>query len=228
MSVRGKRKKWQVSRERERSAPVAKKNDKEKKKYVRNPSVYIEMEDGRVMSGKLYPEVAPNTVNNFIALANSGFYDGTIFHRVVPGFMIQGGCPDGTGRGGAGYTIRGEFSANSHITGLKHEFGVISMDRQEKADTASSQFFICLDDPKKTYPLNGFYASFGRIIEGLDVLAEIGADETDPETERPLEPRVIKKITVDTFGVEYPEPEKINKFREFFRKKERTKPAIVF
>lgn len=200
----------------------------EKKKHVRNPSVTIEMEDGGIMVAKLYPDVAPNTVNNFIYLANQGFYDGTIFHRIVPGFMIQGGCPDGTGRGGAGYTIEGEFSANMHINGLKHEFGVISMARQEKPDTASSQFFICLDDPKKTYPLNGFYASFGRVIEGLDVLAGIGADETDPETERPLNPRIIKRITVDTHGAEYPEPEKITKIKSLFRKKRRTKPAIVF
>lgn len=199
-----------------------------KKKYVRNPSFVIEMEDGRTMSGKLYPDVAPNTVYNFISLCNKGQYDGTTFHRIVKGFMIQGGCPKGDGTGTAGYSIKGEFSANSHINNLKHELGVLSMARQEKPNTASCQFFICLDDPKKTYPLNGFYASFGRVIEGLDLLKEIGSDEINPETEMAVKPRVIKTIRVDTHNVEYPEPDKVNRLKEFFRKKERTKPAMVF
>ena len=192
MSVRGKRKKWQVSRERERSAPVAKKNDKEKKKYVRNPSVYIEMEDGRVMSGKLYPEVAPNTVNNFIALANSGFYDGTIFHRVVPGFMIQGGCPRGNGTGGPGWTIKGEFSANGVKNDLKHTRGVLSMARAMDPNSAGSQFFIMVADAPH---LDGQYAAFGKITDGMETADQIVGVRRD-WSDCPLEKQIIKTIKV--------------------------------
>ena len=203
MSVRGKRKKWQVSRERERSAPVAKKNDKEKKKYVRNPSVYIEMEDGRVMSGKLYPEVAPNTVNNFISLVNKGFYDGVIFHRVIPGFMIQGGDPQGIGVGGPGYSIRGEFSQNGFANDLVHTRGVLSMARSMMPNSAGSQFFIMVADAPH---LDGAYAAFGKVTEGMEVADKIVSAQRNFQ-DKPFEDQRMKKVTVDTFGVEYPEPE---------------------
>ena len=169
-----------------------------------NPIVTIEMESGAVMSGELYPEIAPNTVNNFIALANSGFYDGVVFHRVIPGFMIQGGDPDGNGTGGPGYEIKGEFSANGFKNDLKHTLGVLSMARTMIPDSAGSQFFIMVADAPH---LDGQYAAFGKVIEGMDVVNKIAETATD-YSDRPLQPQVMKTVTVETFGVDYPEPEK--------------------
>ena len=170
-----------------------------------NPIVTITMEDGRIMRGELYPEKAPNTVNNFISLANKGFYDGLTFHRVIPGFMIQGGCPDGNGMGGPGYDIRGEFSGNGFAQNdLKHTTGVLSMARAMHPDSAGSQFFIM----HKTSPhLDGAYAAFGKITEGMDIVNKIAETATD-YSDRPLEPQRMKTVTVETFGVDYPEPEK--------------------
>ena len=168
-----------------------------------NPIITITMENGDVMTGELYPEVAPNTVNNFISLIKKGFYDGKIFHRVIPGFMIQGGCPDGTGMGGPGYTIKGEFSQNRFPNDLKHTPGVLSMARAMHPDSAGSQFFIM----HETSPhLDGAYAAFGKITEGLDVIDKIANVPTDFR-DKPLEKQMIATITVDTFGVDYPEPE---------------------
>lgn len=170
-----------------------------------NPIVTITMEDGRIMRGELYPEKAPNTVNNFISLANKGFYDGLTFHRVIPGFMIQGGCPNGNGMGGPGYTIKGEFSQNGFSNDLKHTEGVLSMARAMHPDSAGSQFFIM----HKTSPhLDGAYAAFGKITEGMDVVNRIAEEDTD-YSDRPLDEQKIKSMTVDTFGVSYPEPEKM-------------------
>ena len=170
-----------------------------------NPIVTIEMESGAVMSGELYPEIAPNTVNNFIALANSGFYDGVVFHRVIPGFMIQGGDPDGNGTGGPGYEIKGEFSANGFKNDLKHTLGVLSMARTMIPDSAGSQFFIM----HKTSPhLDGEYAAFGKIIEGMETVNAIAKTATN-YADRPLQDQRIKTMTVDTFGVDYPEPNKL-------------------
>ena len=161
------------------------------------------MENGDVMKAELYPEIAPNTVNNFISLVKKGFYDGRIFHRVIPGFMIQGGCPDGTGMGGPGYSIKGEFSQNGFTNDLKHTPGVLSMARAMHPDSAGSQFFIM----HKTSPhLDGSYAAFGKVTEGLEVVDKIANTPTDFR-DRPLENQVIATITVDTFGEEYPEPE---------------------
>ena len=169
-----------------------------------NPIVTIEMQDGSIIKAELYPEIAPNTVNNFISLVKSGFYDGKIFHRVIPGFMIQGGCPEGTGMGGPGYTIRGEFSYNGFKNDLKHTPGVLSMARAMHPNSAGSQFFIM----HETSPhLDGQYAAFGKVIEGMDVVDRIAGTKTD-RADRPLEPQVMAKVTVDTFGVDYPEPEK--------------------
>ena len=155
------------------------------------------------MKAELYPEIAPNTVNNFISLVKKGFYDGRIFHRVIPGFMIQGGCPDGTGMGGPGYSIKGEFSQNGFTNDLKHTPGVLSMARAMHPDSAGSQFFIM----HKTSPhLDGSYAAFGKVTEGLEVVDKIANTPTDFR-DRPLEDQVIATITVDTFGEEYPEPE---------------------
>ena len=169
-----------------------------------NPIVTIEMQDGSIIKAELYPEIAPNTVNNFISLVKSGFYDGKIFHRVIPGFMIQGGCPEGTGMGGPGYTIRGEFSYNGFKNDLKHTTGVLSMARAMHPNSAGSQFFIM----HETSPhLDGQYAAFGKVIEGMDVVDRIAGTKTD-RADRPLEPQVMAKVTVDTFGVDYPEPEK--------------------
>ena len=171
-----------------------------------NPIVTITMEDGRIMRGELYPEKAPNTVNNFIALANSGFYDGLIFHRVIPGFMIQGGCPDGTGMGGPGYCIKGEFAANGVPNDLRHTRGVLSMARAQDMDSAGSQFFIMHKDAPH---LDGQYAAFGMVIDGMDVVDEIVSQPRNMMTNKPKKPQVMKSVTVDTQGVTYPEPEKL-------------------
>jgi len=169
-----------------------------------HPIVTIELENGQVMTGELYPEKAPNTVNNFISLANSGFYDGLIFHRVIPGFMIQGGCPDGTGMGGPGYEIKGEFASNGVKNDLKHTRGVISMARSMMKDSAGSQFFIVLSDNAK-YSLDTMYAGFGKVTKGMDILKEIEAKEevTDDITGKLKENITITKVTVDTKGVSY-------------------------
>ena len=169
-----------------------------------NPIVTFEMENGDVMKVELYPEVAPNTVNNFISLVNKGFYDGLIFHRVINGFMIQGGCPNGTGMGGPGYSIAGEFAQNGFDNQLKHEPGVISMARAMNPDSAGSQFFIM---HKKAPHLDGSYAAFGKLIEGMDVVNKIAEVATDYQ-DKPMEPQVMASVTVETFGEEYPEPEK--------------------
>ena len=170
-----------------------------------NPVVTITMENGDVMKAELYPEIAPNTVNNFISLVNKGFYDGLIFHRVINGFMIQGGCPNGNGMGGPGYTIKGEFSQNGFANNLKHTEGVLSMARAMHPDSAGSQFFIM----HKTSPhLDGAYAAFGKITEGMDVVNRIAEEDTD-YSDRPLDEQKIKSMTVDTLGVTYPEPEKM-------------------
>ncbi|MCF0128739.1 MAG: peptidylprolyl isomerase [Pseudobutyrivibrio sp.] len=168
-----------------------------------NPIVTIEMENGDIMKAELYPEIAPNTVNNFISLIKKGYYDGIIFHRVINGFMLQGGDPDGTGMGGPGYQIDGEFSSNGFKNDLKHEPGVLSMARTMMPNSAGSQFFIM----HKTSPhLDGEYAAFGKVIEGMDVVNKIAEVETDFR-DRPLMDCVMKKVTVDTFGVDYPEPQ---------------------
>ncbi len=169
-----------------------------------NPIVTIEMENGDVMKAELYPEVAPNTVNNFISLVNKGFYDGVIFHRVISGFMIQGGDPKGTGVGGPGYSIKGEFTGNGFKNDLKHDRGVLSMARTMAPNSAGSQFFIMHQNSPH---LDGQYAAFGKIIEGLDVVDKIASTRTD-YNDKPRTPQVMKKVTVDTFGVEYPEPVK--------------------
>ena len=172
---------------------------------AQNPIVTIELENGGIIKAELYPEIAPNTVNNFICLINKKFYDGLIFHRVIKGFMIQGGCPDGIGTGGPGYGIKGEFSANGFANDLAHTPGVLSMARAMHPDSAGSQFFIM----HETSPhLDGSYAAFGKVTEGLEVVNKIAETRTD-YSDRPLEPQVIKSITVDTFGVEYPEPETV-------------------
>ena len=171
-----------------------------------NPVVTIEMENGDIMKVELYPEIAPNTVNNFISLVNKGFYNGLIFHRVISGFMIQGGCPDGTGMGGPGYTIRGEFMQNGYANSLAHTEGVLSMARAMHPDSAGSQFFIM---HKNSPHLDGAYAAFGKIIEGMDVVNKIAATDTD-YSDRPLEEQKMKSVTVETFGETYPEPEKVS------------------
>lgn len=169
-----------------------------------NPIVTIEMENGAVMKAELYPEIAPNTVNNFISLVKKGFYNGIIFHRVINGFMIQGGCPLGQGTGGPGYHIKGEFSQNGFVNDLKHTEGVLSMARAMHPDSAGSQFFIMHKDSPH---LDGAYAAFGKIIEGMDVVNEIAETATD-YSDRPLAEQKMKLVTVDTLGEEYPEPEK--------------------
>ncbi len=171
---------------------------------MENPVVTIEMENGDVMKAELYPEIAPNTVNNFISLIQKGYYDGLIFHRVINGFMIQGGCPDGTGMGGPGYNIKGEFKQNGFTNNLKHTPGVLSMARAMHPDSAGSQFFIM---HKNSPHLDGAYAAFGQITEGMDVVNKISETDTD-YSDRPLEEQRMKKVTVDTKGTEYPEPEK--------------------
>jgi peptidyl-prolyl cis-trans isomerase B (cyclophilin B) len=171
----------------------------------KSPIVTIEMEDGNKICLELYPEIAPNTVNNFIYLINKGFYDGTIFHRVIPGFMIQGGDPDGNGMGGPGYGIKGEFAQNGFPNSLKHTRGVISMARSRASDSAGSQFFIMAADSTH---LDGQYAAFGKVTDGLDavdLIVNVPKDRSD----RPLEDQCMKKVSVDTFGTEYSEPEKM-------------------
>lgn len=180
-------------------APMQRREDK----IMENPVVTFEMENGDVMKAELYPEIAPNTVRNFISLLKKGYYDGLIFHRVISGFMIQGGCPEGTGMGGPGYSIRGEFSQNGFENHLQHDEGVLSMARAMHPDSAGSQFFIM---HKKSPHLDGAYAAFGKITEGMDVVNEIADTQTDYQ-DRPLAPQVMKKVTVEVFGEEYPEPE---------------------
>ena len=169
-----------------------------------NPIVTIEMEDGGIIKAELYPEIAPNTVNNFISLINKGFYNGLIFHRVISGFMIQGGCPDGTGMGGPGYSIPGEFTANRFKNDLKHDRGVLSMARAMSPDSAGSQFFLMHEDAPH---LDGQYAGFGKVIEGIEIVDQIAECPTG-RNDKPLQPQVMKTVTVETFGVEYPEPKK--------------------
>ena len=170
---------------------------------AQNPVVTIEMENGDIIKAELYPEIAPNTVNNFISLVKKGFYNGLNFHRVINGFMIQGGCPQGTGTGGPGYSIKGEFSQNGVQNDLAHTPGVLSMARAMHPDSAGSQFFIM----HKTSPhLDGAYAAFGKVTEGLDVVDKIAKTHTDFR-DRPMKPQVMKSVTVETFGVDYPEPE---------------------
>lgn len=169
-----------------------------------NPIVTIEMEDGSIMKAELYPETAPNTVNNFISLIKKGYYDGLIFHRVISGFMIQGGCPKGTGTGGPGYSIAGEFSGNGFKNELKHTAGVLSMARTNMPNTAGSQFFIMHKDAPH---LDGSYAAFGKVIEGMDVVNKIAECVTDYQ-DRPMTPQVMKEVTVELFGETYAEPEK--------------------
>lgn len=172
---------------------------------AQNPIVTIEMENGDVMKAELYPEIAPNTVNNFISLVNKGFYDGVIFHRVIRGFMIQGGDLQGTGVGGPGYSIKGEFSYNGFANDLKHTKGVLSMARTMEPNSAGSQFFIM----HETSPhLDGQYAAFGKVVEGEDIIDKIAAVATD-YMDKPLEEQKMKKVTVETFGQDYPEPEKM-------------------
>ena len=169
-----------------------------------NPIVTFEMENGDVIKAELYPEIAPNTVNNFISLVSKGFYDGLIFHRVIPGFMIQGGDPKGTGIGGPGYSIKGEFALNRFKNDLRHSRGVLSMARTMAPNSAGSQFFIMHADSPH---LDGQYAAFGKVIDGIEAVDKICAVRTD-YNDRPRIPQVMKKVTVETFGVEYPEPEK--------------------
>lgn len=171
---------------------------------TKNPMVTITMESGKQINLELYPDVAKNTVNNFISLVQKGFYNGLIFHRVIRGFMIQGGCPDGTGMGGPGYTIKGEFSINGYSNDLKHSAGVISMARAGHPDSAGSQFFIMHKDSPH---LDGSYAAFGMVIDGMDVVNEIADTRTD-YSDRPLETQTIKEVTVDLNGYEFSEPEK--------------------
>lgn len=170
---------------------------------AQNPIVTIEMENGDIIKAELYPEIAPNTVNNFISLIQKNYYDGLIFHRVIKGFMIQGGCPEGSGMGGPGYGIKGEFSTNGFQNNLLHTAGVLSMARSMNPDSAGSQFFIMHQDSPH---LDGAYAAFGKVIEGLEYVNKIADTSTD-YNDRPLEPQVMKKVTVELYGTTYPEPE---------------------
>ncbi len=167
---------------------------------AQNPVFTIKMKDGREMKGELYPEYAPQSVGNFTALANSGFYDGLIFHRVIPGFMIQGGDPKGIGVGGPGYCIKGEFAANGVQNPLKHTYGVLSMARSMMPDSAGSQFFIMTSDSPH---LDGQYAAFGKVLEGMDVAEDVVKAERDA-SDKPLQPQVMESVRVDTFGQIYP------------------------
>ena len=171
-----------------------------------NPIVTIEMENGGVIKAELYPEIAPNTVNNFISLVKSGFYDGVIFHRVIPGFMIQGGDPNGTGMGGPGYSIRGEFASNRFKNDLKHERGVLSMARAMNPNSAGSQFFIIHQNAPH---LDGQYAAFGKVIEGIEAVDEIARAPRNMMNDKPKADQRMKTVTVDTQGVDYAEPEKL-------------------
>ena len=180
-------------------------SEKGENTMAQNPVVTITMENGDVIKAELYPEIAPVSVNNFISLIQKSYYDGLIFHRVIKGFMIQGGCPEGSGMGGPGYSIRGEFSSNGYENNLKHTEGVLSMARSMHPNSAGSQFFIM----HKTSPhLDGSYAAFGKVTEGMDVVNKIAETATD-YSDRPLEEQKMKTVTVDTFGVDYPEPDKI-------------------
>ena len=170
----------------------------------KNPIVTLEVADYEPIKIELYPEIAPNTVNNFISLVNQGFYNGLTFHRIIKGFMIQGGCPDGNGTGGPDYSIKGEFSGNGFKNDLKHTAGVISMARSMMPDSAGSQFFIMHEAAPY---LNGEYAAFGQVIEGMDVVNTIAEVRTD-YSDRPRKEQKIKSITAETFGETYPEPEK--------------------
>ena len=172
---------------------------------AQNPVVTITMENGSVIKAELYPETAPNTVNNFLSLVNKGYYNGLTFHRVIYGFMLQGGCPDGTGTGGPGYHIKGEFSHNGFKNDLRHTEGVLSMARTMIPDSAGSQFFIM---HKAAPHLDGEYAAFGKVIEGMDVVNAIAESDTDMR-DKPLDPQVMETVTAETFGVSYPEPEKV-------------------
>ncbi len=169
-----------------------------------NPIVTFEMENGSIIKAELYPEIAPNTVNNFISLIQKGFYDGLIFHRVIEGFMLQGGDPQGTGMGGPGYCIKGEFTGNNFKNDLKHAPGVLSMARSMQPNSAGSQFFIM---HKQASHLDGQYAAFGKVTEGMDVVDAIAETECDMN-DKPRKPQRMKKVTVETFGVDYPEPTK--------------------
>lgn len=170
---------------------------------MNNPVITITMENGDVIKAELYPEIAPNTVNNFISLVKKGYYDGLIFHRVINGFMLQGGCPQGTGTGGPGYSIKGEFSQNGVSNALKHSEGVLSMARAMHPDSAGSQFFIM---HKAAPHLDGAYAAFGKVIEGMDIVNQIADVKTD-YNDRPMTEQKIQSMTAETFGEEYPEPE---------------------
>jgi peptidyl-prolyl cis-trans isomerase B (cyclophilin B) len=172
---------------------------------MNNPTITIEMENGGVIKAELYPEIAPNTVNNFVSLVKKGFYDGVVFHRVIPGFMIQGGDPQGTGVGGPGYSIKGEFAGNGFKNGLKHSRGVLSMARTMAPNSAGSQFFIMHEDAPH---LDGQYAAFGKVTEGMDVVDGIANTATD-YNDKPKTAQVMKRVTVETFGVDYPEPQKV-------------------
>ncbi len=170
----------------------------------KNPIATIELENGNTIKVELLPHIAPNTVINFISLANKGYYDGLIFHRVIPGFMIQGGCPEGTGTGGPGYHIKGEFTSNGHANNLKHDKGVISMARASSPNSAGSQFFLMA---ARSPHLDGQYASFGNVIEGLEEVDRI-VNVKRNSNDKPHTPQVMKKVSVETFGVEYKEVEK--------------------
>lgn len=170
---------------------------------AQNPIVTFTMENGDVMKAELYPEIAPNTVNNFISLIKKGFYNGLTFHRVINGFMLQGGCPEGTGTGGPGYHIKGEFLQNGFTNELKHTEGVLSMARAMHPNSAGSQFFIM---HKAAPHLDGAYAAFGKITEGMDVVNKIAETVTN-YNDRPIQPQVMKSVTVETFGTEYPDPD---------------------
>jgi peptidyl-prolyl cis-trans isomerase B (cyclophilin B) len=172
---------------------------------AKNPIVTFEMESGNIMKAELYPDIAPNTVRNFISLVSGGFYDGLIFHRVIPGFMIQGGDPEGNGMGGPGYCIKGEFSINGFKNPLKHERGVLSMARTARPDTAGSQFFIMVE---RAPHLDGQYAAFGKVIEGIEEADRIVSVKRD-YNDKPIEPQRMKKVTVETFGIDYGEVEKV-------------------
>lgn len=172
---------------------------------MKNPIITMTMEDGAVIKAELYPEIAPNTVNNFISLCKKGFYDGLTFHRVIPGFMIQGGCPEGTGIGGPGYSIKGEFNSNKFINDLKHTRGVLSMARTMAPDSAGSQFFLMVADAPH---LDDEYAAFGKVTEGMEAADKVVSVQRD-YSDKPVEPQRITTVTVETFGEEYPEPETV-------------------
>jgi Peptidyl-prolyl cis-trans isomerase (rotamase) - cyclophilin family len=170
----------------------------------KNPLVTIEMQNGDKIELELYPEIAANTVNNFITLVKTGYYDGLIFHRVIPGFMVQGGCPSGSGMGGPGYSIKGEFASNGVKNDLKHTRGILSMARSAKPDSAGSQFFLMTDDAPH---LDGDYCAFGMVVSGIEAVDKIVSTPAD-YNDKPLKAQRMKKVTVDTFGAEYPAPEK--------------------